>query len=280
MSDTLHYNEIQQRSIHNAYDKQEQLLDQIIRHRVRNLELDLHAWGDGYGGYQAICPSQPEWFIYHHIGQPGRTIFTLGDALRLLKAFHDANPKHEVITLHLELKARGISADSTFHCYTPDDLDRKIASGLGSSNLFTPADLLAANPGTTTLFHAVGNTDTPGATPAGRWPTIEALRGKFIIVVHGHNWTVGVDFPDEIDDYANAANANERVGFIMREDLWHNSDEVILANKHVVFHGEAFGDRAVHIRHRFPGLILRGSQVDDEQSFPRASEGRLSDHPD
>jgi hypothetical protein len=273
MPDILRYNDIQQRAIHNAYDKQEQLLDQIIRYRVRCLELDLHAWGDGSGGYTAICPSQPEWFIYHSVGLPvGRNVLTLGDALRLLRAFHDANPKHEVFTLHLELKARHVSADSTFLCYTPDDLDWKIMDGLDRSNLFTPADLLAANPGAGSLFHAAGNMDMGGASPAAKWPSLEELRGKFIVVIHGHNYLPGI-FRPEIDDYANAANANARIGFIMREDLWNDND-LILANKHIIFHGEVSGSSAKQLRIDYPGLILRGSHSNDEQSFrDRQSEG-------
>jgi Phosphoinositide phospholipase C, Ca2+-dependent len=283
MPDTLHYNEIQQRAIHNAYDKHEQLLDQIIRHRVRSLELDLHARGNGQGGHWGR-PSQPEWFIYHTPGEQGNNILTLGDALRLLKAFHEANSKHEVITLFLELKARGISSptleDGTFEYYTPDDLDRKIVNVLGKSNVFTPADLLAANPGVATLFHAAGNTDAPRATPARGWPTIEELRGKFVIIVHGHNSSTEASHP-EIDDYANDANANQRVGFIMREDLWHISDEAILANKHIVFHGGVESNRVVQLRVRFPGLVLRGpadkgksgTDNDEEKFYARQTEG-------
>ena len=202
LSSGLHYNEIQQRSIHNAYDKNEQLLDLLIAHRVRNIELDLHhdisSFCGGISGLTLISRAA-NWGIYHTIAEPNVNVCTLVDTLKLLKAFHEASPNHEVLTIQLELAGMKSIGISTFSTYGPDMLDATLTNILGRQNIFTPSDLLAANPGTSTLFVAAGNTVVPGAPPAGNWPTTTDLRGKFIFVIHGDN---------DFQKYANASNAN------------------------------------------------------------------------
>src|SRR5690606_37557291 len=48
-----------QRSVHNAYERLEPLLDQLVFHRVRSIELDVHSGKEG-----ATAPSG-EWLVYH-----------------------------------------------------------------------------------------------------------------------------------------------------------------------------------------------------------------------
>ena len=251
MAEYPRYNRIQQRSVHNAYLKAEQLIDQLIFHRVRDLELDLHRWA------QLGCPytAPPDWGIYHTIGEAGTNVCKVGEALRLFSAFHRGNPSHEVVTVHLELKSRGTGeAVGVFDDYPADDLDRVLVRWLGRAHIFAPADLLAANPGSPAL-HDAANTGSGGG-----WPSVDKLRGRFIFVVHG---------APELDSYATAATATGRLCFLMREVL-ADDDRLITANRHVVFLGEVGNPALVRIRSRFPGLILRARQADDADGFFRA----------
>src|SRR4029453_16229830 len=100
--------------------------------------------------------------------------WSLCGALRLLPAFQLADPTHEIVTVHLELKTPLTIG------YNADDLDGKLITALGRSNIFTPADLLAANPGASSLLEAAGRS----GTDSGGWPSIDELRGKFIFTVH------------------------------------------------------------------------------------------------
>lgn len=257
----LRYDQIQQRSIHNAYQKAEQLIDQLLVHHVRTMELDLHRWG------QAGCPETPgpDWGIYHTIGEAGNNVCKLSEALRLLRSFHRADPNHDVITIHLELKSRGsFEAVGTLDTHGADELDAVLQRFLGRDKIFTPADLLAANPGAGTLQQAA----RPRA--GGGWPTVDELRGRFILVVHGES---------ELDTYATAANASARMCFLMREPhvvgvRAHIPElrlpaqlEIVQQNPHVVFYGEVLPANAGPVRERFPGVIMRSLQADDPDTF-------------
>jgi hypothetical protein len=252
------YDEIQQRAVHNSYDKAEQLLDQLLFHRARAVEFDLHKW------FAVGCPYQPppDWGIYHVTpGELGYNVCRLGEVLLLLQAFQAADPTHEVVTVHLELKSRDTEGPAirTFDRYSPDDLDARLTGALDRRNVFTPADLLAANPGAASLLEAVNR----AGTGAGGWPTIDRLRGKFIFVAHARQ-----DNP-EIDEYATAANANRRVCFTMRETVGQ-TDPSVRQHGHVVFHGEVANARALQLRSQFPGLILRSLDAEDPASFVNA----------
>ncbi|MFN7961467.1 MAG: Ca2+-dependent phosphoinositide-specific phospholipase C [Thermoanaerobaculia bacterium] len=255
----LSYQDVQHACVHNLYDKQEQLLDELIKYRIRDFEFDIHPVGDTYCGPNASCPSVPDWFIYHTMGQVGRNLCSLRDALSLLKAFHDAVPAHEVMTVHLELKGWGLSR-ATFNCYSPDALDQLIVDTLGRANVFTPADLLATTPGATTLFKAVGNPTVAGAPPSGTWPSVDSLRGKFLFVIHREA---------EIAHYMSPSPL-VRAGFVMRETGWQNNADVV-ANPNVLFYGEVDSpSRARELKNLFPGLILRSNEQDDQAGFEKA----------
>ncbi len=156
-----------QKSVHNAYERREPLLDQLVYHRVRSLELDIHVRREG-----AIAPSG-DWFVYHEDNPVMRntSCAQLSDCLGQLAAFHNAVPRHEVVTLFVDLK----EDFETGH--QPRDLDAALAKALGRHNIVTPADLMRSCPGSTSVRDAV--------TGACAFPTLRALRGKFIIVTTG-----------------------------------------------------------------------------------------------
>jgi hypothetical protein len=161
------YDRVLQKSIHNAYARDEPIVDQLLYHRVRSLELDVHVRREG----SAAAPG--EWFVYHedYPFMRDTSCERLADCLGQLAAFHRALPRHEVVTLFIDLK------DDFDHGHSPADLDRALSHGLGIENVVRPSDLLGSCPGSAHLREAV--------TGDCQFPTLRALRGKFLVVTTG-----------------------------------------------------------------------------------------------
>ena len=159
------YNEVRQKSSHNSFQRQEALIDQLVYHRVRSLELDLHV-GKGWSWPK----TSQNWYVYHHMADTGTTCHRLSDCLDELRSFHDANPNHEVVTVFLDMK------DDWQSSVMPADLDTRIHAHLPSSMVFRPADLVASCSGSTTL---------QGAASTCGWPYLRDMRGKFIFALTG-----------------------------------------------------------------------------------------------
>lgn len=187
---SLRYDHVAQKSVHNAYSRFEPLLDQLVYHRVRSLELDIHTSKAG------VAAEAGEWFVYHEDYPLFRdtSCARLGDCLGQLAAFHDASPLHEVVTLFVDLK----------NDFTPGhdvaDLDRRIETSLGRENVVTPDDLVARCDGATSLRDAVAGTCT--------FPTLAQLRGKFLVVTTGGS---GCNAASHVRRYADAP--GKRLGF-------------------------------------------------------------------
>ncbi len=161
------YDRAIQKSVHNAYERYEPLIDQLVYHRVRSLELDIHVRREG-----ATAPAG-DWFVYHEDKPLLRktSCMRLSDCLGQLAAFHAAIPRHEVVTVFVDLK------DGFEDGHQPANLDAAFTKALGREAILAPADLLEACPGASTLREAV--------TGACRFPTLRALRGKFLFVTTG-----------------------------------------------------------------------------------------------
>lgn len=155
------------KSVHNAYERAEPLIDQLLYHRVRSIELDIHAGKAG-----ATAPNG-EWFVYHDDVPFFRNTSCerLSQCLGQLAAFHRALPRHEVVTLWIDLK------DSFSPGHAPADLDALLAKALGRANLFAPGDARARCPSATTVREAL--------TGACAFPVLDELRGKFVVAVTG-----------------------------------------------------------------------------------------------
>lgn len=260
----LRYDQVQQRLIHNAYSnafapKDEQLLDQLIHHRIRAVELDLMP--RGYPCYTSDPPEggEPDWYIYHDCGegQIRTTINTLGDALRLFKAFHDAQPQHEVVTVYLEFSSNEASKGgrSEFGNYSPDQLDELIRKRLGDA-LFTPASLLAwggERPDATGSLHRVVSTRG--------WPTTDDLRGKFIFIVHGEgddkNQYFGTPEPNLDEMYNRAA------FYLDNGEVWKSPEFISNPAPWAIFHSEPNAEETAWLRRDFPGHVLRPSAANN-----------------
>lgn len=252
----LRYNEVSQRSLHNAYAASAPLFDQLAYHRIRNIELDIHS--------ESPCPicgptlNTNDWFVYHTVLEP-RSCHTLSGCLKMVRAFHDAFPAHEAVTLFLELKGNydGTSCAKAFANpnQSPEGLDALVRSYLGDA-LVTPRDLMNRCPEAKTLHEAV--------TRCG-WPTLDELRGKALVALIG--W--GRNEPSLLQDYAQLASgpqtALNRALFLAPLFLWRQ-DETLRAFPNVLFHVEANDDaRAEALRTHFPWLILRSGDADEGQ---------------
>lgn len=191
------YNEVYGVATHNSYwvnrsDKadffasgtQEILSDQLLHDHVRALELDIHSEG---------APAA-RWKVYHTSDSEDFTCRYLDDCLQMLRTFAYAVPRHEVVNVMVELKNvvpytgasfPGIPTTANFDdSHTIEQLDDTLRQMLGSS-LYTPADFLSRC--------APGSTMVSCLATAG-WPTVDQLRGKFIVNMLGNWSTAGADW--------------------------------------------------------------------------------------
>jgi hypothetical protein len=182
-----------------ASGTQELISDQLLHEHVRGLELDVHT-DDGNPGV---------WTIYHTDTPSNSLVHTLKDAVDVLRDFHYACPHHEVVNVVIELKNTNVkvypplATENTFTSdHTPDQFDQTFRDGLGDA-LYTPADMLARV--------APGSTLARAAQVAG-WPTIDELRGKFIINIIG-NWSNAYH---DWYRYAGETDIAKRVAFPLR----------------------------------------------------------------
>ncbi|MBI3555077.1 MAG: hypothetical protein HY074_02285 [Deltaproteobacteria bacterium] len=172
------YNEVFRGHTHNSYwvkrdnvveafasGTQERILDQLLFDHVRGLEIDIHK--------DDASPGQ--WSVYHTNMQSNSLCSPLTECLKQLQQFQYAMPKHEVVTVALELKEiLGYNFDRK---HRPSDLDALLEQYLGPY-LYRPADFLS---------RCLPGTHLRECARQVGWPTIQELRGKFIFTVLG-NW--------------------------------------------------------------------------------------------
>jgi hypothetical protein len=160
------YNQVQQKSVHNAYEHDEPLFDQVWLHRAFSLELDIH------NSKRFADALARDWYVYH-IDAPrvDRTSCTkLSDCMSAIRALLDLHPDHEVVTLLIDLK------DPFDATHSVQDLDGMLQRTLGD-RMVRPRELLTACPGATTLRAAV--------TAPCSFPSLATLRGRVIVGLTG-----------------------------------------------------------------------------------------------
>jgi hypothetical protein len=170
------YNKSQQKGSHNTEQRDETLTEALhfdmnkpYEGGVRNLEFDL-VLSNIYLG-----PDDDWASTLQHGGAYDWKKATLRDALLILHNWHLANPGHEVVTVSLDLKdAAGDDATYT------RKVEQTFVETLGGANIYTPGQLQ-------------GNAATllAGARAQG-WPTIDKLKGKFILVFTGEDSNAAV----------------------------------------------------------------------------------------
>jgi|GEM_PF-3793559 len=166
----IRYNEVQQLSSHNSYDKNRIKPDIEIQadSGIRSFEFDIHAKHT-----RLFHKSYPagEWGVYHitDLLSGGDYGSSLTECLNKVKAWHDRHPEHEVITIWLQLVG-GWNKNG----HSPMDLDSNINRCLSFRNIFTPAMFL----------HTTGSLQQAAASG---WPVLDSMKGKFVIVLTGNN---------------------------------------------------------------------------------------------
>jgi hypothetical protein len=163
-------NAVTSKSVHNAYERDEPLFDQLAFHRVRSVEIDVHNTKSGSATLLF------DWFVFH-IDLPLRrdtSCQRFSDCLDQLAAFHLAMPKHEVITLLVDLK------DDLTGDHDAAALDAMLTARLGSM-LYKPADMSARCMGKPDLRSSVAT-----GTGCG-WPSLDELRGRVMVILTGGN---------------------------------------------------------------------------------------------
>lgn len=168
MADSWKYNEVIFKAAHNSVDRDERpvtrqlLVDAKRPHQAscRGLELDLRE-----------SPHLPLWAIDHdeYTGSADRQLTAYLDHLR---TWSELNPGHDVVTVHLDIKARARDRRSFAQL-----LDGTIAQHLGRDKLFVPAQLQGQH-----------RSLVAGAMADG-WPTLGRLRGRFILCLSGSEST-------------------------------------------------------------------------------------------
>lgn len=161
------YSEVVQKSSHNSYARDEPILDQLLYHRIRSIELDVHVSKSG----SSELPG--DWFVYHEDLPFFRetSCATASTCLGQVAAFHRVLPRHEVTTVFVDLK------DGFSPGHMPADLDDVLVKSLGRRAIFAPEDAMKRCPGATSLRDALAGRCT--------FPTLSELRGRIIVAVTG-----------------------------------------------------------------------------------------------
>lgn len=162
------YDAVRQKSSHNAYQRDEAPFDQLVYHRVRSLEFDIHV------GKTFAPTASGEWYVYHtDIVDDATWCVRLGHCLEAVAAFTQTAADHEVVTLWIDLK------DPWDDTHGPDELDAALRGVFGEA-LIGPAELLERS----------GCGDAPSlqaalTDPRCGWPSVDALRGRVLVVLTG-----------------------------------------------------------------------------------------------
>ena len=172
----------------------EQLLDQMLFEHASSFEFDIrpNIWQAG------------EFVVLH----TDRTDFSqcnpLTECFQMLRTAHYALPDHDPVMVMVELKNTWNTIDSSFDAtHTIADLDWNIRQVFGDT-LYEPADFLVECPGARTLKECLD--------ARGGWPTLEQLRGKFVVMIMA-NWNKNYD---NWVAYGGQGNIADRAGFPMR----------------------------------------------------------------
>jgi len=243
------YHEVRQKSAHNAFQRHESLIDQLVYHKIRSLELDVHV------GKSFESKIAGDWFVYHtDIIDAESQCRTLSQCLGLVAAFTRVVPEHEVVTLWIDLKD-GFEAGRQ-----PDDLDALLTAAFGEA-LVRPAELLAACPGAVTLQDAVTMGDCT-------WPRLEEWRGRVIVMLTGG----GLDDPSGALASYVGDDAGARAAFVAPG----LSDAAALPDHpEAIVHNLEVGDVTVAAAVRAANLVSRVWVADDADAWAASEQGQV-----
>lgn len=230
MMDVRPFQSVKFKASHNSYERDERpVTDQLAwsdRHPhqggCRGLELDLRE-----------SPNLWVWSV-HHDEYQGRADAQFSEYLRHLRTWSGFNPRHDVITITVDLKA-----PTRDRRQFPRYLDATIEEYLGRDRLFTPAELIGSAPSL-----------VAGAMATG-WPNLDELRGRFILVLSG----------DEPTKATYASSSHQRLCFADRRLGANDPLPSVTTGDRVFFNLNATEDWAWTDRLRWfarqPGFVTR-----------------------
>jgi hypothetical protein len=241
----IKYNQVRQKGSHNSYQRTEGYPDQALYWRIRSLEIDIHNSNNNQSWPQLYA----NWYVYHTSSDDESSVNTLEDALDVLVSFHQAVPKHEVITIWLDLKDNFVAATNQ----TPESLDQLLVAKLGRNCIWGPPDLIGSD---SSLQQSIKNNG---------WPTLDALVGKFIFACT----TGDLSSPDShLNQYIdNGATANQRLAFVA-PDLNHSSD--IYNYNYVVLFNLSSSEIGLGQEVQNAGFVSRAYGLDSKSNWCKA----------
>lgn len=169
------YAGIPQKSSHNSFQRADTMLEQYQNSNITSFELDVHN-ADQYDWWNPLDISKEyapdgDPFVYHNNNDPSTHYPHLSDGLADIRAIHEYDHDHDVITLHVDLKDSFIYGKDL----SPNDLDRLLRQQLGDLS-YTPGDLIHEN-NASSLSEAYNN--------GKGMPSLNDLEGRVMIVLTG-----------------------------------------------------------------------------------------------
>jgi len=171
------YGDVQQKSSHNSYLRDETILEQFTNQNITSFELDIHNGDPGLNIFGENYAENGDFYVYHDslpsFGNMGSETHYphLSNGLADIVTINAQNPNHDVITLHIDIKDVLDSGNGL----GPEDLDRLLREQLGDM-LYTP-DSLMSGTGSDTLAGAFNAN--------GGMPSLNDLEGQVMIVLTG-----------------------------------------------------------------------------------------------
>jgi len=164
MTNERSYEQVSFKASHNSYERDEKpITEQLTWSRrqphqagCRGLELDLRE-----------SPNLTVWSV-HHDEYTSRADRQFSEYLHHLRRWSAMHPRHDVITVMLDLKAPAQDRRQF-----PRYLDTLIDECLGRERIYSPAELTGDHESLVAGARATG------------WPTLDRLRGSFVLCLSG-----------------------------------------------------------------------------------------------
>ncbi|TCI91711.1 Ca2+-dependent phosphoinositide-specific phospholipase C [Tenacibaculum sp. M341] len=172
----LKYNQVMYKGSHNSYERKEDIIEQIsnstpiYQNNVLALELDIwrNTPKDSYNN--KTIPANT--WVVNHWPHPGRYGRTLSYYFSKLKDWHNRNQNHLPIMIKLDVKSSN-GGYQNFH----EQIEWYLQRYLGDSDVIFKAQRLFKDPARSIRHNVLYE---------NAWPSLNELRGKFIIVLTGN----------------------------------------------------------------------------------------------
>jgi hypothetical protein len=245
------YDQVQQKTVHNAYQRRQSLGDQLRRHDVRSVELDLHRARRG------APRTDGDWYVYHlGVLDEDTSCDRLSDCLAAIAEFHAEQPAHEVITVFLDLKS---PLDPYAHGHGAADLDQRLEAHFAPDALLRPAHVADRCGAARTVREAVLRCG---------WPRLDELSGRIVVVLTGGD---GCSRDDALDRYVGGGDmARERAAFIAPSLSDACTIDDYARAGHVLFLNLDVGQMDLARGARDRGLVARMWTLHDAHDWQRA----------